>query len=90
MHMDNEPSFHPRVRQAVATTTDPAHRRLFQELIRIKSSDRYESAPPGAFQENPEEDLADSFEMYMNRPEQLRSRFPMRYQLLQAYFHTGR
>ena len=88
--MDNEPSFHPRVRQAVATTTDPAHRRLFQELIRIKSSHLYESAPPGAFQENPEEDLADSFEMYMNRPEQLRSRFPMRYQLLQAYFNTGR
>ncbi len=90
LHLDNEPSFHPNVRQAAGTTTNPAHRRLFQELIRIKSGRLYEPAPPGAFLENPEEDLADSFEMYMNDREGLRSRFPMRSRLLQTYFYTGR
>lgn len=90
VHLDDEPSFHRHVRLPAGTTADSGHRRLFQELIRIKSAHLYERAPPGAFRENPEEDLADSFEMYMNRREQLQSRFPMRYQLLDAYFHTGR
>ncbi|MGW8319311.1 MAG: hypothetical protein ACWGPS_08705 [Candidatus Promineifilaceae bacterium] len=90
LHIDDEPTFHRHVRQAVGTAANAAHRRLFTELIRIKSGRLYESAPPGACFENPEEDMADSFQLYMNNREHLRSTFPMRYRLLHAYFYTGR
>jgi len=86
-HLDNEVTFHSGVSALLEeSSTSPRIRQRCERLQSVRQGHQYESG--FRTDENPEEDLAESFERYMTAREELRDSHPYRFALLDRYFHS--